>query len=280
MQHSSKPWWMSDGFIHADPVPTELNKLAGPKGIALVRAWPDGRTDRGWGGNDFMPEYVRDAFNARKVLYGYNRGRWAFAFIMRSMRLVCVDIDGKNGGIDQARRLVLPPTLAETSKSGNGYHLFYRTQEEWDHDFGFASLHDRIGFEQGLDFRATGCVYHHSTQRWNDRSPALMPEHLKELLLARQARVAASTARISSVLADNDDMEVLMLQDEILGKLAKPIPAGKRNNTLFAIGCEMLQAGIEGWDRLLAERATEVGLDLDEIDKLIANIGRYVAVSP
>ena len=64
---------------------------------------------------------------------------------------------------------MLPPTLAETSKSGDGYHLFYLVDEEWDDEKGYGLLGDRIGIEQGVDIRATGCVYHHPQQRWNDR---------------------------------------------------------------------------------------------------------------
>ena len=85
------------------------------------------------GADGFMPRYLRGVFNSRRVVYGYERGKWAYAFVMRSMRLVCVDIDGKNGGLEHAKKLgLLPPTLAETSKSGDGYHLFYLVDEEWD----------------------------------------------------------------------------------------------------------------------------------------------------
>src|SRR6478752_6409049 len=151
MRQSSKPWWMTDTYDVDDPIPEAMSMLDGPKGIALVKAWPDGRTDAGWGltskyGDGFMARYNRGEFNARRVLYGFNRGKWNFAFIMRSMQLVCIDIDGKNGGLEHAKHLgALPMTLSETSKSGDGYHLFYRTDEVWDPDYGFAILNDRIG---------------------------------------------------------------------------------------------------------------------------------------
>jgi hypothetical protein len=283
MQQSSLPWWRTDPYDVADAVPPWFDRsLAGPKGLALVRAWPDGRTDPGWGlqgaeGKDgFMPRYMRGEFNERRVLYGFNRGSFAFAFVMRSLRLVCIDIDGKNGGLEHAKRLgMLPPTMAETSKSGDGYHLFYLTDEEWDDEKGYGLLGDRIGIEQGVDIRWAGCVYHHDVQRWNHRIPVALPKHLFELLEQRDQRTAATTARISKVLEGADDMEVLMMQDEILSELAKPIPPGKRNNTLFAIGSQMHQARITDWEDHLERRAAAVGLSQDETEKIIANINKY-----
>lgn len=281
---TSLPWWRTDTYdVDAGVPPTFDHDWCGPKGLALVRAWPDGRTDPGWGLNPpagssegFMPRYLHGEFNERRVLYGYDRGKWAFAYIMRSIQLVCIDIDGKNGGLDGAKKLgMLPKTLAETSKSGTGYHLFYLFDEPWDPTTGFGSLSDRIGIEQGVDIRATGCVYHHAQQRWNHRKPVAMPDHLVELLRHREQKVAASAARIHTVLANQDEMEILMLQDELTSELNKPIPAGKRNNTLFAIGSQMKTANVPDWDVLVADRATAVGLDSVEVDKLIANIERY-----
>ena len=288
MDQSSMPWWRTDDYSLDIPVQESLVNETGPQGLALVRAWPDGRTDQGWGLNPpkdstegFMPRYLKGDFNNRRVLYGYAKGHWAFAIVMRSVRMVCVDIDGKNGGLEHAKKLgMLPPTLAETSKSGDGYHLFYLVDEEWDSEKGFGLLSDRIGIEQGVDIRATGCVYHHPQQRWNYRSPVLLPDHLKELLLHRDQKVAATTARITTVLANNDDMEVLMMHDEMVSELAKPIPAGKRNQTLFAIGTQMHLAQVPGWDEKLANRATQVGLPADEIDKLVSNIQKYGAPTP
>lgn len=279
-----KPWWQEDSYDTVDPVPNEFNELAGPKGLALVRAFPDGRTDQGWGlmgpkddrANGFMPRYLRGEFNDRRVLYGYNRGKHAFAFIMRSVQLVCIDIDGKNGGLEHAKRLgMLPPTMAETSKSGAGYHLFYRTDEAWDDMVGFGLLADRIGIEQGVDFRAVGCVYHHDTQRWNGRAPVKLPHHLHDLLLHRGQQHTAAAQHIQKVLATGDEMEILMLHDELELELSKPIPQGKRNNTLFAIGNKMKNAGVDSWDDKLRVRAEAVGLGHDEIEKLVSNISTY-----
>ena len=280
---TSKPWWQTDSYDLALPLPLAFEDNAGPKGVALVKAWPSGVTDKGWGlqpppgsKDGFYPRYSRGEFNSRRVLYGYRNGKWNFAIVMRSVRLVCIDIDGKNGGLEHAKRLgMLPHTLAETSKSGDGYHLFYLTEEEWDPEKGYGLLNDRIGIEQGVDVRATGCVYHYPQQRWNGRGPVLLPDHLKTLLQQRDQKITATNARIAKVLADDDPMEVLMMHDQILSDLAKPIDVGKRNNTLFAIGSQMQAAQVPDWEEKLSDRATQVGLDPDEIDKLVANIDRY-----
>jgi hypothetical protein len=281
---SPKPWWMTDTYDRDCGMPSAFLDSAGPNGVALVRAWTDGRTDQGWGLNPpknssegFMPRYLRDDFNARSVLYGHNKGKWAFAFVMRSVKLVCVDIDGKNGGLEHAKKLgALPPTLAETSKSGNGYHLFYLHDETWDVDEGFGLIHDRIGIEQGVDIRSTGCVYHYDTQRWNgDRKPAPLPDYLRTLLLAKQQQRAQRAATVVAVLDSQDETEILLMHDALLTDLAKPIAAGKRNNTLFAIGQQMKTAQVPDWEAKIEDRAAQVGLSADEIDKLVANITRY-----
>lgn len=281
------PWWRVDTYDDHMPLPDEFEELSGPKGLALVRAWPDGRTDPGWGlvgangADGFMPRYYRGEFNARRVLYGYSRDRWAFAIVMRSVKLVCIDIDGKNGGLEHAKRLgMLPPTLAEVSKSGNGYHLFYQLDELWDSSKGYGQLSDRIGVEQGVDVRAVGCVYHHPQQRWNNRTPAPLPNHLHTLLLHREQKLTAETERIDKVLAGQDSMEILMMHDELVTELKKPIPQGMRNITLFAIGNKLRQAGVPDWASMIEARANEVGLDVMETEKLVENIRRYGVRTP
>ena len=161
------------------------------------------------------------------------------------------------------------------ASQATGYHLFYVVDEQWDDVTGYGQLADRIGLEQGIDIRATGCVYHHNTQRWNRMPPVNAPAHLLDLMKARDQKTAATAARIDTVLANADDMEVLMLHDEILTDLAKPMPQGKRNVTLFAIGNHMRQAQIEHWESLLEKRALEVGLDQVEAEKIIRNINAY-----
>jgi hypothetical protein len=279
------PWWRTDTYEDDTPIHPELAASAGPKGLALVRAWEDGRTDPGWGSPKkddpdkphFMPQYTAGKFSERRVLTGYQQLRWSFAYVMRSMRVVCVDIDGKNGGFEEIHKLgSLPPTLAETSKSGNGYHLFYRTtDDEWDDDNGFARFADRIAIIQGVDIRATGCVYHYPTQRWNTRSLAELPQFLADKLTERQTRIVAAAARITSTINSEEGHEILMLQDELVQELARDIPAGRRNNTLFAIGSQMRLAEVPDWEGKLLNRAHEVGLDDAEAKKLIANVESY-----
>lgn len=278
-----QPWWLSDTYDHDYAVPVQFEAEAGLEGPALVRVWNDGKTDMGWGLTDkqgrptFIPLYKRKRFHTKPILVGYDLNKWAFAFVMRSMRVVCIDIDGKNGGIEHAASLgMLPPTLAETSKSGDGYHLFYKvSDDQWDPDAGFAMYGDRIGIEQGVDFRGTGCVYHYPSQRWNGRNLAELPMRIKDRLLAHQQRKAASAAVIVKTLELEDPEEVLIMQADLLQDLKKPIPAGRRNNTLFAIGQQLKLAQIPDWDTHLHARALAVGLDQDEADKLVSNVRRY-----
>lgn len=278
-----QPWWMTDRYTIGQEFPPEFNSLAGPAGVAVVRAYKDGRTDPGWGlvGKDgkpgFMVNYTKGRFRGSRVLPGYQTGRWNFAFVMRSLSMVCIDIDGKNGGLQHALRLgMLPHTLAETSKSGTGYHLFYTTPDDvWSDDYGFAMINDRIGIQQGVDIRSTGCVFHHPQQRWNDRAPVPLPKHLLETLLSKQQSVDAQVATIIKLLDAGDQEEVLFMHDALLEDLKKPIPPGRRNNTLFAIGSQMFLAQVPDWETHVRNRAMQVGLALDEIDKLVRNISNY-----
>ena len=277
-----QPWWMTDTYDIDEAVPREFGIHAGPHGVALTRVWPNGTTDPGWGMPDFISKYNarRYARTERALLEGYSQKKWAFAFIMRSVQIVCIDIDGKNGGFQHAGKLgMLPLTLAETSKSGNGYHLFYLLPGEWDPDQGFAPFGDRIGIQQGVDLRVTGCVYHHNTQRWNNRPLVELPEHIIQMLRARQQQAAAQLSNIIKVLTSGDDEEVLLMHDTLIEDLKKPIPSGKRNNTLFAIGSQMAAAQVPDWETLVHARAIEVGLDNDEASKLVNNIASYGAAT-
>lgn len=282
---SALPWWRTDTYDDNTAVPASLPPYGGPAGIALVRAWKDGKTDPGWGlvrpgepeSQAFIWKYEHAAFRADPIVHGHSQGRWNFAFVMRSVRLVCIDIDGKNGGLEHAGRLgMLPYTLAETSKSGDGYHLFYATSEdEWDPDRGYAMFQDRISLEQGVDLRATGCVYHHQQQRWNGREIVELPAHLKTRLTAHSQAAAARTSAIVKTIDNQDPEEILLMHDALLDDLKKPIPAGRRNNTLFAIGVQLRLAAVPDWENLLSDRATQVGLDTEEAAKLVANVDRY-----
>lgn len=282
------PWWMTDAYNVADPVPPMFHDAAGPYGIAAVAAYDDGRTQAGWGLKDretgkpsFIPLYARKRFDLRRAMHSYESSGQAFAFVMRSMQLVCIDIDGKNGGFEGVGKLgLLPPTLAETSKSGNGYHLFYYTEERWSPEEGFGEYKDFIGIEQGVDIRATGCVYHYDTQRWNDRPIAVLPAWISQKLQDRQNKLTARSDYIAKLVADGQTDEVLVMQSQLIDELNKPIDPGKRNNTLFAIGSQMFQAHINDWEQMVYDRAIAIGLDPNEANKLVDNISKYGSVTP
>lgn len=271
------PWWRTDTYDRAIEIPKQFEWAAGPNGVAVVPAWPDGKTGAGWGADQFMANYTRNKFDRRRVLPGYAKGKHNFAFVMRSMKMVCIDIDGKNGGLEHALRLgMLPLTLAETSKSGDGYHLFYLTNKDvWSQHDGFAMFGDRIGIQQGVDFRGTGCVFHHPQQRWNNRNPVELPDHIVQMLVQKQQSADAQVAAIIKTLDAGDEDEVLIMQSTLIEDLKKPIPAGRRNTTLFAIGSQMFLAGTPDWEKLVRGRAQDVGLDAGEINKLVLNISKY-----
>lgn len=225
-----------------------------------------------------MDKYRKQGFASRRAQAVYDKRSTPYALVMRSLSMICLDIDGKNGGIQSATALNLPPTMAETSKSGNGYHLFYLVEDEWNPSFGFDRLRDRIGWRTGIDVRAVGCVYHYPSQRWNTLRPAPLPEGILIDLEQHTADTVARAEHITTLRQStdpDDQMEFLMLQSTIQSKLTAPIPAGKRNNTLFAIGSEMKIAGILGWQEQVLDRAVEVGLAEDEAEKLVKNIDRY-----
>lgn len=274
MKHSKRPWWRDEVYDINKDIPYVFTANAGPKGVALVDVYDEGKTTSGWGSKTFMENYMNLRFRANTRQHNFVHG-FPFAFIMRSVKLVCVDIDYKNGGEEGARSLVLPPTLAETSKSGNGYHLFYLTEDTWDDNYGFRALPDALGFVTGVDFRAVGCVYHYVQQRWNNRPPEMLPSHISDLLNKKAQLSGERMLYVQQVLASNDDTEVLMLHDQLLKDLAKPIPDGRRNSTLFAIGSQLRETGFNSWQTHIEERGLQIGLDPHEVDKIIRNIEIY-----
>lgn len=72
-----------------------------------------------------------------------------------------------------------------------------------------------------------------------------------------------------------DPVEAKRLVDDALESLSKPIPHGRRNQTLFAIGSRLFLLGHEDWDELIESKAAETGLDYQEVRKLINNIQAY-----
>ena len=276
MQYPTTPWWQSELYTVSSLLPpVDLTQYAGPMGPAYVQVFPDGTTASGWGEKSFIQKYTQRAFHSRRAQAVYDRHQTPFALVMRSVRLVAIDIDGKNGGIESAAALLLPPTLAETSKSGQGFHLFYLVDDTWDPRRGFAGMPDRIGFVEGVDFRGTGCVFHYPTQQWNNRQPAMLPDHIKDRLVAKSSSLEHNLAWIKQVRDTDDEVEILMMQEHVKSRLTAPIPKGRRNNTLFAIGAEMHQAQVPNWEEQVYNRAIEVGLDDAEATKLVGNIRRY-----
>jgi len=292
-------WWKDDEYDETEvPLPQEFyqNTYHGDPLLqpALVKVFPqddgDPLTQKGWGflgpkdketgvrGEGFMPRYLRGEFLPGKALARYHRAGNPFAVVMRAVSMICVDIDGKNGGLEHANELGLTiPTMAETSKSGNGYHLFYRVPDTWDEETGFAMYADMIGIVQGVDIRGTGCVYHYPSQRWNDRPLADIPPFLAQKLTQREQKRQSVAARIVAITNTTDETERLMLHDELITELKKPIMDGKRNQTLFAIGSQMKLADVPDWDKKVLERAEQIGLDDAEANKLVSNIESYAA---
>lgn len=280
MRLDSLQWWKTEAFNDDTPLPEQLKELA-PYGVALVSVYGEGATQGGWGLRDsghgsFMKNFRSKLFSHRTKVHAMKTRGEPFAIVMRSINAICIDIDGKNGGLESVTQLgLLPPTFAEISKSGDGFHLFYSVDEPWDDEFGFNTLDDMIGIVEGVDIRATGCVYHYPQQRWNDRPIAPAPEHLLQRLHARKMHRSAAADRITKITNEGDEMDTAMLHSDLMKNLAKPIQAGSRNNTLFAIGSKMFLAGMEGWETFIADRADEVGLEEDETKRLISNIALY-----
>ena len=280
------PWYEDDSqFVHSNPVPTPLVSFQGPNGLALVDVYEYGTTTAGWGlvgrdgGPGFAENYQKHKFWAKPRLVQFQNGK-PFAFVMRSLRLVMVDIDrhleaGGEDGFISAAKMELPPTLAETSRSGSGRHLFYSVEDEWSDVFGFGRYDDALGIEPGIDIRATGCAYHYPPQKWNDLPIAPLPESVKKYLVAKKNKKDAQTAVLQHVAVKPDSEEALVVHDALLQELAKPIPVGKRNASLFALGSKMKDAGIPEWEEALEDRANEIGLDVEETGKIIANVRRY-----
>lgn len=261
-------WFLDETYGHEDPPPVDLDMFAGLAGVATIGIYSSGKSQPGWGEMDFMRNYILGKFHA------VENGKPEYAYVMRSLSMLVVDIDGKNDGIEKAKLLNLPPTMAETSKSGNGYHLWYQLPDNWDDEKGYARLNDRLGLVQGVDIRATGCVFHYPQQRWNNRGPQVAPEHLINRIEVRES-MHATPAQIKKLHDDDDTVEIKRLTSEALQSLENSIPPGRRNQTLFAIGSQLYLLDHEEWEDKIREKAEEVGIDQVETDKIIRNIPVY-----
>ncbi len=259
-------WFENDKYIYEKPL-LNLESHAYENGVATVAVYANGKSQPGWGESDFVRNYKLGKFNAMDRTDTY-------AYVMRSLPMLVIDIDGKNDGVEHAKLLNLPPTLAETSKSGNGYHLWYLMNDSWDDEKGYAGLSDRLALVQGVDVRVTGCVFHYPQQRWNNRALAVAPRHLISRIEARE-NMHTTPAQIKALQAAGDEVEIKRLISEASESLARPIPDGRRNQTLFAIGSQLYLLGYADWATAIENRGISLGLDQAEIDKLIRNIPNY-----
>jgi len=241
--------------------------------LALVHVQSSGATTSGWGRQDFVLNHGQGKFQPEKYLKRFGHGR-AFGIVMRSVPLLCIDIDGKNGGFQAARVLELPPTLAETSKSGNGLHLFYRVAgADWDPNYAYDEIPDVIGLLPGVDVKATGIVYHFPQQRWNGATIAYVPKGVMNLLSARKRTIEISKERVqASKLLDPEERAILA--DELMDELQRPLPDGRRNTTLFAWGCKA-DGVVKDWPLHLHLRGEQAGLSSSELVQIIKSVQSY-----
>lgn len=242
----------------------------GPFDVAVVKVFGE-KTQPGWGFERFMKNYVRNFFGDHKIEEGE-----PFAFVMRSLQLLVIDIDGKNDGYKEAAKLDLPPTLAETSKSGNGHHLFYTYPDTWHELEGFGGQPDRVGMWPGIDVKSTGVVYHHPHQRFNDKPIVSLPDSVWDKLVQRNERDAQLRVTPEQA-AEMTDEDLKFKRDVLLIELSKHRTDG-RDTSLWRIGASLLNLGVD--EQYMAEKILAAGLkwgvDEDVINgKIIPNIINY-----
>jgi len=263
-------WYQEDDQYTEADLDEELDNYAGPNGTAVVKVYGE-KTQPGWGHERFMRNYVRNFFGMHKIADGD-----PFAIVMRSLRVLVIDIDGKNDGYAEAAKLELPPTLAETSKSGNGHHLFYSYPDKWHEVEGFAAQPDRVGMWPGIDIKSTGVVYHHPHQRWNTERIVPLPDSVWDKLVQRNER--DTMLRITpEQAAEMTDEDLKFKRDVLLIELSKPRTDG-RDTSLWRIGASLLNLGVD--EQYMAEKILAAGLKwgVDEAiinGKIIPNILNY-----
>ena len=264
--------WFEDSEQYTEEygLPAQILEMTPP----LVRVYPGGATQPGWGAKEFEENFYKGRFDVGRSLPAFDKYRQPFGLVMRGVPLICVDIDGKNDGINTARVLHLPKTLGEVSKSGNGYHLFYSIPgAEWIPGKGYDEFPDIIGLIPGVDVKGTGIVYHYPQQRWNRTEIAVAPRSLLKLLSASRDSKQMRLAAVRST--DMDDEERAMLHDQIRTRLKGRFEAGNINNKLFAIGAQMLNSGYPNWQHELMVRGLEVGSTEEKMTTIINNVIQY-----
>lgn len=266
-----KDWYTRDAYDVEFFSEVETLPCLWREEVATVEVYKDGKTQPGWSEAEFIRNYWLGRFNRVRD------ASKPFAYLMRAFSGFVIDIDGKNGGIESAKQLNLPPTLAETSKSGNGYHLWYAFPEEyadWSTNGGFDALRDRLSVVPGVDLKAVGCVYHYPQQRWNSRGVRVAPQHLMRTLTVKSGQ-GADPKVLRKLVDDKDEREIKRLIDDAMDTLSRPIPQGRRNQTLFAVGSRLHLLGYETWKDDLFKAGQACGLAHDEICKIASNVIVY-----
>lgn len=267
------PQWFEDNTQYTIPeLPAQIGKY--PK-LSLVRVYQSGKTQPGWGAKDFVENQKKNAFDSDVALNAFHKYSQPFGIVMRALPFICVDIDGKNGGVETARAMNLPRTLAERSKSGNGYHLFYRLPyTNWSDLRGFDEFPDIIGLVPGVDIKGTGIVFHYPNQLWNVLDIELLPPSLAVLI--GQVREIKRYARLTREGALNlDEDELVILHDQLREELHARMEVGHRNQKLYALGARMFSSRYPSWDIEVFNRGLELGLEISEVSELIKNIETY-----
>ena len=265
--------WFEDKaqYTDDDALPKSLARDIYPD---VVRVYPDGTTQPGWGVKDYVASRAMGRFTRDTIITRFDHHGLPFGIIMRSIPVVCIDIDGKNGGIEMARTLDLPPTTAETSRSGNGFHLYYQLQDSWTANRGFQMIPDMIGLLPGVDIKGTGIVYHYQQQEWNDKPLADIPRVFNNLLTrVRDAKRITRVTRSGTSSLSPD--ELVMVHDKLETELRTSFMPGSRNTKLFAIGAKLFAAAHPSWHHLVFDRGIEIGLDAEELEGIIRNIQQY-----
>ncbi|QDF16030.1 DNA primase/polymerase [Microbacterium phage LilyLou] len=270
--------WFEDReqYTETEPVAPEIMRRFGEQ-MDLVRVYPNGMTQPGWNIKEYMENHDRGAFKPRRALRFYSKYDMPFGIIMRSVPLVGIDIDGKNGGIETANALRLTRSLAEVSKSNNGYHVVYEIPfTQWHELRGYDELPDLLGLVPGVDIKGTGILFHYPGQRWNRLPIAPLPQKLFELISgARDSRRLRRLSRPATSAATMDPDDLVILHDQLRTELNGKFVKGGRNQKLFALGAQMRTAGFPSWETALYDRGHQIGLDIDEVTSIIKNIEAY-----
>jgi len=265
--------WFEDNsqYVNGEAVPDQLQYPH----LSLVSLYPNGKTQPVWGAASFVDNQKRGKFRSDVVINRFNKQQMPFGIVMRSLPMICVDVDGKNGGIQTAALLGLTNTFGERSKSQNGYHLYYSIPyTRWNPERGYDEFPDIIGLIPGVDIKGTGVVFHYGNQLWNSQDVAIAPASLLELI-GKVRDIKRQTRLTKSGVSDMDSDELVIIHDELRERLASKFEPGKRNTKLYAIGSQMQAAFYPAWDIALYDRGIEIGLEIEEITDIINNIEKY-----